>query len=610
MNHRFWVLGMAFFGFIGCAHQQTRLQAPDETERDKEAEVKTIGDLTIVSNADPIPISGVGLVVGLEGTGGSAPPGNYRTFLEDQLRKENVDHVKDLLASPNVAMVLVSALIPPGAHKDDPLDVEISLPPQSKVTSLRGGHLRECALYNYDTTKHLSPNFEGSNRLLKGHVYGMAKGPLLVGMGDGKDDAPGHRQGRIWGGARCMIDRPFFLIMNKEQQRVPVVQQVTSRINETFHGNFGGPGGELATAKTNVYLTLRVPVQYKLNLPRFLRVVRLIPLRAVPPGKSPYRKRLQEDLLDPAHTVTAALRLEALGSDSIPILKEGLHSAHAKVRFTSAEALAYLGSPTAGEELARLVEQQPLLRAYCLTAMASLDEAVCHVKLRELLNAHEAETRYGAFRALRALDEHESAIGGELLNDSFWLHRVGSQSSGLVHLSTNRRAEVVLFGDAPNFIPPFSFLAGEFTVTAAADDTHCTISRLSARHGMSRRQCSLAVEDVLHILASMDGRYPEVIELLQQAGKFKCVSCPVAVDALPQAVSVYDLAGGGAKDANVMETEVKITPEELGATPTLYEKNTRKAARPSVLTREDREQTGDTATRSNDASDVSKRGTD
>src|SRR4029077_1745687 len=107
MNARTGVVAAALLGMLGCAHQQTRLQSADETDRDKEPEVKTIGDVTTVGNADPIPVSGVGLVYGLEGTGGDAPAGSYRTLLEHQLQQQSIEHVRDVLASPDASMVLV-----------------------------------------------------------------------------------------------------------------------------------------------------------------------------------------------------------------------------------------------------------------------------------------------------------------------------------------------------------------------------------------------------------------------------------------------------------------------------------------------------------------------
>jgi hypothetical protein len=210
-----------------------------------------------------------------------------------------------------------------------------------------------------------------------------------------------------------------------------------------------------------------------------------------------------------------------------------------------------------------------------LTAMASLDEAISHVKLRDLLSTPAPETRYGAFRALRVLDEHDPVVGGDFLNNSFWLHHVALESTPLVHLSTSGRAEVVFFGDDAYLVPPFSFLAGEFTITASRDDNQCVLSRLSVHHGTGRRQCSLKLEEVLRSLADMGGQYPDVVELVRQVGSYQCLSCPVAVDALPQAVSVYDLAKGGAGDGDAVANDQEIlkAQSEFGATPTLYDKS-------------------------------------
>src|SRR5206468_11537345 len=42
MKQRVWLFGALVCGLLGCAHPQTRLQAEDEGDRDKQAEVKTI----------------------------------------------------------------------------------------------------------------------------------------------------------------------------------------------------------------------------------------------------------------------------------------------------------------------------------------------------------------------------------------------------------------------------------------------------------------------------------------------------------------------------------------------------------------------------------------
>lgn len=573
MSLRVWMMLLALISQIGCMHpdQQTRLQSAEDKERDG---IRTIGDVTSVANADPIPISGVGLVVGLEGTGGGMPPpSGYRSLLEHQLRKMGIDNIKEVLSDPNHALVLVSALVPPGARKNDQIDIEVSLPPNSKTTSLRGGVLKECVLFNYESTQALNPNYTGGNRLLGGHPLAKAAGPVLVGFGDGDAEAR-LRQGRIWAGGRCSIDRPFFLALTPGQQYARTAMRIADRANQRFQGPYGGAGNtNLAEAKTREVVYLGVPATYQHNLPRYLRVVRLIPLDETPVG-SPYRRRLAEELLDPATTVSAALRLEALGSDTLPALRTGMKSDHPLVRFASAEALTYLGEPIAAEELAMLAAEQPFLRAYCLTALASLEDQISHVKLRELLGNATPETRYGAFRALSVRTDHDQVLSGERLNGAFVMYRVAAGSAPLVHLTTSGRAEIVLFGDSAFLQPPFSFLAGpEFTITAGHDDQSCMVSRFSLQHGTSRRQCGMTIEEVIRTMASLGGSYADVIDLLRQADKTHCLTCKVAVDALPSAASVFELARAGSEDADAtrgLDAEIIQAKGAFSATPNLF----------------------------------------
>jgi len=51
-------------------------------------------------------------------------------------------------------------------------------------------------------------------------------------------------------------------------------------------------------AKTKAIVCLGVPAQYRLNLPRYLRVVRLIPLWDTPESRIAYRRVLEKQLLD------------------------------------------------------------------------------------------------------------------------------------------------------------------------------------------------------------------------------------------------------------------------------------------------------------------------
>jgi hypothetical protein len=580
---RRWGLLVGLLALAGCTHAQPRAQSEDESDRaDRDsAAVRTIGDITTVANVDDIPVVGVGLVTGLENTGGGVPPGPERAALEDYLRKRGVENIQELFNSKTTSLVRVQGLVSAGARKNDPVDIRVDVPDTSRTTSLRGGTLEECLLYNFDSTRNLSAAVsaatgrEAVNRadaMVRGHPTVKAEGPVMAGIASGEESDPSQKRGVVWGGGRFAgPNRPFILQINSEHQYARVSMRIAERITETFHGP-GAGAGDVAVAPSKNYVSLTVPGPYRLNIARFLRVVRLIPLTEAPPPDGAYVKKLAGQLLDPATTVTAALRLEALGPPSIPTLKVGLHSDVPLVRFAAAEALAYLGSPACGEELGKQVAEQPFVQAFALTALASLNEAVCRVKLEELLAAPGPETRYGAFHALRARDDRDPAVAGEKLG-SYWLHEIG-KGAPQVHYSTYKRPEVVLFGDSPKLVAPLSLLAGpEFTVRAEDGKTTCVVSRFTTRQGKQAKECPLEVAAVLRAMAELGGNYADAVELLRQAEASHGLNCVVKADPLPKAPTVYDLARAGVQFAGSAKADgLAAVHTDIGVTPTLYQK--------------------------------------
>ncbi len=575
-----WVVGVYLFALVGCGPQLMRGKSEEETDRER-YDIRVIRDVATVGNSDPVRIGGVGWVSGLDGTGGDSPVDSYSTLLQDQLRKSGIANPKKLLSSPENAMVIITALIPPGTREGEPFDVEVSLPRGSRATSLRGGTLEKCKLFTYAQASSLRSDFSGSSDLVLGHAVASAEGPLLVGMGFDKDEDDARlKKARIWNGGHSKITASLRLMLNKPQASMAGL--LAGRLNETFHAAFGnGSKLQVATAHDDIGVELNVPPNYCHNLPHFLRVVMSVPLH--PPGDAPasdggigYRQRVTTDLLDPARTVSAALRLEALGDTSITPLKAGLKSKDVKVRFCSAESLAYLGNAAGGEELATIIRQQPYLRAFALTALASLDQKVSYKLLEEILaTAKEDEVRYGAFRALRTLNPKNEVVAGALLNDSFWLHRVSPETGSLVHVTSSKRPEIVLFGDDARLQTPFALRAGEYCVTATENDRdHCLVAWVPLAGGAPvRKECPLQVEAVLRALADLGASYPEVVDVLQQADQSKCMSCRLKADALPQLISVQELADAGKKNAaNTTEgVEVLLTNTDIGATPGLFD---------------------------------------
>ena len=214
--------------------------------------------------------------------------------------------------------------------------------------------------------------------------------------------------------------------MNSQDQNARMAFNVAERLNSTFHATVE-PNLKVAEAKSKETIIANVPAAYRNNHLRFLLVARQVPI--LPPrADSPMRAKLEEDLLDERKTIVTAIKLEALGGTSMHSLRVGLESPKPWVQFAAAEALTYLGQNDGAADLARLAESHPALRAPCLKALASMDDAACTDRLMELMASPDPSLRYGAFCALRLAADNIPAVQGTPVNGSYWLHAVANGS--------------------------------------------------------------------------------------------------------------------------------------------------------------------------------------
>lgn len=576
--------GLFLAALAGCLPQQTTTRsqvADDVTDGDQ---FSTIGKITAIGNVESIPVSGVGLVYNLPGTGSSPTADGWRTMLEQSIRRQK-GNPKEFLDDPKRehSLVLVSAMIPPGARAGDKLDVSISLPPGSKTTSLKGGILFPTDLQNFELAANARQALQSSGipvgkvpvanegTILPGSKMVIASGALIAGYdndakpsADGELAPEGPRSGRIWGGAKNLIDRPYYFMLNESNPQPRLALVIAERINSVFPTP-GGGANKLADAKVQgkPLVVCYAPPTYRLNHTRFLLVARQVPLEAVK-SDSPYRKQLENDLLRPETTITAAIKLEALGLDSRQPLRVGLQSDSPWVRFASAEALTYLGHSDGAKDLAELAEKHPSIRTQCLTALASLDDAVCLDQLAELMRKPDSQLRYGAFIALRSADENHEAIRGKRINGSFWLHNVVLDSEPMVHVATERRAEIVLFGSRFPMRTPFSFALGkEFTVSAKDGEPMVTITRIKTgtdgEPTAVNVKCLNDMGTVLKGLSELGGSYPESVEFIRRAQKAEIVTTAVLFDSAPKGLSVPQLAMIALNDSNMEKANHEVT---------------------------------------------------
>ncbi len=106
--------------------QSPENEAPsDEFDDDLTTKVAVpmVGDYTTFTGLHRVILEGVGLVVGLNGTGGDPPPSTYRETLVDDMRRRNIREWKEIIRSPDTALVVVRAYLPPLIAKGDKFDV-------------------------------------------------------------------------------------------------------------------------------------------------------------------------------------------------------------------------------------------------------------------------------------------------------------------------------------------------------------------------------------------------------------------------------------------------------------------------------------------------------
>lgn len=522
-----------------------RSQSPDEGEIEQRS-ARLVGDLAVPFGMFPVEVEYVSLVTGLRGTGSDPKPSPQRQVLLSQMQTLGVESPNAALASPDTAMVLVRGVLPPGIQKGDRFDVEVRIPSHSETTSLRGGwlldtELRELAVLN--------------SQIHGGHVLARASGPVMVDpAAAAKNDRVMMSRGRILGGGVALKSRPLALVLKPEHQSVLNSARVETAVNKRFHGVYRGSKVGVAKAKTDEYIELSVHPKYRHNLQRYVQVVRAIALRESETGRQKRLDRLERQLLDPISSSRAALQLEAIGGQAVGVLRKGIESRDQEVRFYSAEALAYLDRREAAEPLAEAARQVPAFRAFALAALSSMDGLTAADHLAELLNGSSAETRYGAFRALWAMDRGDSRVGGEDLGGQFSYHVLDTSGPPMIHVTRSRRPEIVLFGADQRLHTPLAAEAGNQIMIVSTEPNEIAVSRFAVGEMDQKRVVSSRVDDVIRAIVELGGTYPDVVQALQEAKQKGALSSRLEVDALPQAGRTYerladDLPSEGHEDA-------------------------------------------------------------
>jgi hypothetical protein len=325
----------------------------------------------------------------------------------------------------------------------------------------------------------------------------------------------------------------------RDDVSIETTSVIGDAVNQRFHTFDRGTKKGVAEPKDARFVKLLVPPKYRHNLGRYVAVIRSIPLREAAFQRARRLEALEQKLFEPTTCGKASLQLEAIGKEAIPALKKGLKSSELETRFHAAEALAYLDESDAAQALGEAAREESAFRWSALTALSSMDHVQAYEALTELLHVSSAETRYGAFRALRRRRSSDPLVAGETLGGQFSLHLIPTTGEPLIHISKAERPEIVIFGQDMRMLAPQGIFAGKQIMLTSTDPEQIRISRFTPGKDDRIVYSSPAVEQVIRGVVSVGGTYGDVIQALQEAKQTGLLSARLEVNAVPQAGAAY-----------------------------------------------------------------------
>lgn len=366
----------------------------------------TIGTEVTFQGIEPVVISGFGLVVGLNNTGGKPLPDHIQAHMERELALNGVSSAlqapgtalhhktpKELLRDPRVAVVKVLAAAPPGAPKGARFDVFVEA---VNASSLEGGLL-------YSTALHLGePTVFGSAQT---QIVGYARGPVFINpFADGDGAGVSETSGRILDGG--WMTNPLGILMIPDvpshARAASMVSAINSRIPEQ-PGDHAKVASGKATPGVNAGpgIVLRVPWRFRRRAWDFLDLVRHLSVDDSYPEQRA-RRYVEALKTDPDLAGDLAWCLEGIGERALPFVRELYDYGEPVPRLAALRAGARLGDPMAAAHLIEVASGgagAPRLEAIELLAEINGSPKIDQC-LTRLLGEHELTVRVAAYEAL------------------------------------------------------------------------------------------------------------------------------------------------------------------------------------------------------------------
>jgi hypothetical protein len=477
-------------------------------------------------------IENIALVTSLQGSGGTVSASQPREKLLDDMGRNNVHQPNRLLDDESTAMVVAFATIPPAARANSRLDASVRLSQHANATSLEGGWLMETSLVEMSRL---------GGRVREGFRVAKVAGPLVTrAQVTGDEDPQAQVDAVVVGGTRLLKGRDLGIGIESEYADAITMAAVLPAINKRFTYFDGSKLKGIAKPLTDSNIELTVPKRYELDPFHFINVVLRIGFNENEQQRQQRVATLSNQLKEPTTVRNACWELEAMGSDASDVLASVLDHPNQEIRFYAAHSLAYLDDSRAVIHLSELCRREPAFRAMCLDALASMDSFDADDALKELLHVADAETRFGAMRALRHRDPRNPTVNGQAVEKVGDILEIPSAGPPLVAVSLTRKPEVVIFGPNPELTLPEFHYVNKRMMIQPRGDSKFTISHFRPGQDDQVVEVPNDLRSVLQGIADIGGGYGDWVSFLRECREAGYLLESVAINPVPTAGRVYD----------------------------------------------------------------------
>lgn len=502
----------------------------------------TIGSVARLRGVNATRASGIGFVVGLDGTGGMPIQEQVAAHLEREMALMGIGQAgkytgtaiegktpRQLLNDRNTAAVIVEAALPPGADEGESFDVYVRA---LNATSLEGGTL---------WTTELRPGPPSAFGSRQSRKVAEAYGPIFINPfaePGAEGDGVTRNVGRILDGGIAVETLYIDIVLDSPSHAR--AHQIASAINSVFPR---GTGDRDPTARGHdeSLVRVRVPRRYQGRAGDFAELLRHLTIDQAYPDV--YARRYASVMSSqPELASDMSWCLEALGERALPFVRDFYDETESTPRLAALRAGAHLGDPMAAKPLIDLATKgSASVRPEAARLLGRLDGGpVIEQTLAGLLADDDLVVRVAAYEALadravsvnrkRLLAEAARGPGGatarlslamldslarsrlpdgtlqrvsrELVAGKFFLDRAPGGES-LIYVTQQGEPRIALFGEDDSIQGPVLVSAwSDRLLIKGETDGPLQVSYLNERTGrITRGEVARTVPALIHFFA-------------------------------------------------------------------------------------------------------------